>query len=152
MITVLGGPIPEELEQERQLHEQRYQRTQRLIELLLDGYRAGELRFEPYARIVRVVIKVNLRDKPDAADLLLGQAVAAALDADRKNLGRGRRGVPQSIREASLEVLEEVLKREGLPLTRAAGNAYERVCNIFTEAGYPNISPSELEKWRATRE
>lgn len=150
--TILGGPHPPELEErlkaDRELEQTRSNRAGALMSLLLDGYTSGELSFELYARLVQTAINVNTPDKPNTRKRWLGEAIAAALAADRKNLGRGGRGVPKSIRGVALEILEAVVKREGLPLTRAPGNAFERCCELFTDAGYPGISPGELERWK----
>ncbi len=151
--SLLGGPFPAELEEkwakEREQEQQQADKAGALRELLLEGYRSGDLSFEQYARLVQVVIRVNTPDKPNTMHRWFGEAVAAALATDRQKPGRGNRGIPQSIRAAALEILEAVRRREGLPLTRVSPNAYERCCEIFRDAGYPSISPYELERWRS---
>lgn len=152
--TILGGPYPPEMEArlkaERELEQKRSNRAGRLMELMLDGYRSGELSFELYARLIQTAITVNTPDKPNTRNRWLGEAITAALASERQNPGRGRKGVPKSIRGAALEILDAIVKREGLPLTRAPGNAFERCCEIFTDAGYPGISPGELERWKSS--
>lgn len=150
--TILGGPIPDELrakwEKERQINEKRDDRAGALMELLLEGYQSGELGLEQYARLVHRAIRCNTPDRPNTQARWLGEAIAAALASDRKNRGRGNKGAPQCIRAAALEILESVVRREKLPLTRGPDGAFVKCCEIFAEAGYPGISPTELEKWR----
>jgi hypothetical protein len=150
--SLLGDPSPElveKLKEEDERNQQIADRTGLMLELLLEGYRSGELSFESHAKICSSVIRYNISDdKPHTRDRWLGKAIAAALGAERNNPGRGKKGVPQPIRAAALEILEAVRKREGLPLTHNPGNAYERCCEIFTNAGFGGISPLELEKWR----
>lgn len=149
--SLLGDPSPElvaKIKKEDERNQQRADRTEMLLELLLGGYRTGELSFESYARLCNTVIRLNTPDTPRMGDRWLGKAIAAALDAERNNPGRGKKGVPQSIRAAALEILEAVRRREGRPLTQTPGSAYERCCAIFTNAGFGAISPSELERWR----
>lgn len=118
-------------------------------ELLLDGYRSGDLGFEQYARLCYSVIRANTLGKPGARNVWFGEAIAAALNAERRNRGPGKRGVPKSIRIVALDLLEMVREREGLPLSRIENSAYERCSKLFAEAGYGGISPTELEKWRS---
>lgn len=119
------------------------------IGLLVEGYRTGELAFEQYARLCRMVIHANTPDKPNVRNRLLGEAIANALGADRRNPGRGNKGAPQCIRAVALDLLEMVREREDLPLSRTPGNAFERCCELFAEGGFPGLSHSELERWRA---
>lgn len=153
--TSLLGDLPPELvakiKEDDERNQHRADRAGMLLELLLEGYRSGELSFESHAKLCNTVIRYNTPDKPLTGDRWLGKAIAAALGAERINPGRGNKGVPQCIRLAALEILEAVRRREDRPLTQTPDSAYERCCGIFTDAGYGTISPTELEKWRHTK-
>ncbi len=150
--SLLGDPYPPELE--AKLAKQREQEQQMIARagvwrgLLLEAYRSGDLGFEQYAKLCRSILRFNTPNKPVARSRWLGEAIDAALDAERENRGRGQRGVPKTIRAVALDLLEMVLEKEGRPLSRAPGNAYDRCCGLFGEAGYGGISPTELERWR----
>lgn len=151
--SLIGGPYPPELE--AKLAKQREQEQQMIARsgvwkgLLLEAYRSGDLGFEQYAKLCRSILRFNTPNKPVARSRWLGEAIDAALDAERENRGRGQKGVPRSIRAMALDLLEMVREKEGLPLSHnIPGNAYDRCSELFTEVGYGGICPHELERWR----
>ncbi|MNZ56033.1 hypothetical protein D3C78_739710 [compost metagenome] len=143
--SLIGGPLPEEREERHKL-----ERAQTMADLLLEGYKSGELAFEHYARLILRVVQMNLCDATLAQrDQCLGEAVRMALKSTRQSRGPGNKGVPQCIRKLAVELLEEIHHQEGRPFTRSPGNAFERCCELFAESGYLGITPRGLERWKA---
>ncbi len=149
--SILGGPVPDELAAKWKAEEvkaaDQWDKIHLFSDLLLEGYQSGELTLESLARLMRTILN-PIKDKPKARLQMLGFVIDKALTLDRANPGRGYKGTPQSIRNAAVLLVERARTLEGRPLSRTPGNAYERACEKLTEAGYPGISPTEVEGWR----
>lgn len=149
--SILGGPFPAELTAKWKAEEKenlaKWDKIHLFSDLLLEGYQAGELTIESLARLMRTVLN-PVKDKSNARHQMLGLVIDRALTLDRANPGRGYKGTPQSIRKAAVMLAEKARTSEGRPLSRTPGNAYERASEKLTEAGYPGVSPTEIEGWR----
>lgn len=121
------------------------------IEIHLASYEEGYLSFHRFAASVRTALNVLGDENQHQRHALLGEAIEAALLMTPKKLSRGKKGISPRARETAIDILKMVRERESRPLTRLPGNAFERVCEIMTEAGYPGVSATELEKWWGRR-
>lgn len=151
MGTLLTDPLPPEaqakIEAELQRKAEAAERARFVVlQIWLEGYKEGRLKFEDMCRRAALAV-CNLTDRH--RQQLLGELVDAALAASPTVLPQRRKGEPWVLQQAVIEVIDEVLKRDGLPMAASRNNmgAFERAVEVLTAAGIGGLTPRQIKSW-----
>jgi len=152
MRSLLAGAVltADQEQAQRQSHLQHEQYIEQarwvVLRIWLEGYLEGRLKFEDMCRRARLATgRLNDFNR----HRLLGQLVDTALASEPATVKARRKGEPHALQQAVIELVDEVLRRDGLPVAPSRGDmsAFERTVVVLSEAGVEGLTPRQIKGW-----
>lgn len=148
--TLLTSPLtPEQEASQRKAHERIDKAETVALDIWLQGCLVGDVSLERMSREVRTaLVRIGVSDRSRCR--ILGELLDKAAAKPEPRRGKGKKGYPVALKKTAPEIVDLVVKREGLPKTRSdtkkKKSAFERTAEILHECGF-EVNPETLIKW-----
>jgi len=148
--TLLTSPLTPEQKRYRDQEQNRINKAEIVaLGIWLQEYQVGGVSLERMSREVRAAL-IRIGVSEQVRHRILGEMLDQLTSLPQPSRSRGKKGYPISLKKTSANIVDLVVKKEGLPKTRSDTkkkiSAFERTSDILRECGF-EVKPETIIDW-----